>query len=238
MNTAPNPSLSGPGSVSFVVDSATRLFRRPGIPPFLRFSVFVLLVCAAGALAAEAEGFRRRVGEVEIDWSTGTLTAQAGAAADVRMPGPNAARPGAERRARAAAETKLRVALESLLPGTVVEAKTLTAQATVSRVEYQSNGGVVLWLALRLGDVLPVRPADVALRVASMAFTARPSVSVGGKSLTLGLATFRPAVDAPKDAVVARAERDGRLVLGAVDAKLADAVAGRAVVIYVEKPKP
>src|ERR1700733_4627179 len=51
---------------------------------------------------------------VTVDWRAGTLSAAGGAAADLRMPSVDLARPGAERRARAAATAKLRVALGAL----------------------------------------------------------------------------------------------------------------------------
>lgn len=195
---------------------------------------FILL--AAAALAVEPASFRRRVGEAEMDWSAATVTAQGGAAASFRMPSPNAARPGAERRARAAAEEKLRAAAEALL-GKPVDGKTVSERATVARIEYQSNGGVVLWLALSLFDVVASPAAPVVLRVPSMPFVVQPAVAADGKRITLGLATYRPAAQAPADAVVAR-ERDGHLVLSGKDAKLVDSLAGRAVVIYLEKPRP
>src|SRR5580704_8494322 len=51
---------------------------------------------------------------VAVDWRAGTLSATGGAAADLRMPSVDLARPGAERRARAAAIGKLRGALAAL----------------------------------------------------------------------------------------------------------------------------
>jgi len=88
----------------------------------------------------------------EVDWSAGTVTASAGAAGDMRMPSPDAARPGAERRARAAAIEKLRAALRALpvrgserLGDKQVDAA--LSHASTTRIEYQSNGGVVLWSA-------------------------------------------------------------------------------------------
>ena len=195
-----------------------------------------LLALAAAAQAKEPAAFKRAVAGTEVDWSAGAITAQAGAAADIRMPGPSAARPGAERRARAAAEEKLRVALRELGQGKKLEDK--AAQATVSRVEYQSNGGVVMWLAVRFADLVPAKPASVSLKVASMPFVLAPVVVAGGKTAATAVATYRPASDCPKDALPARRDGAGRLVLSDAGAGLVDSLAGQAVVIYLEKPQP
>jgi hypothetical protein len=196
------------------------------------------LFLAVSAQAKEAASFRRQVGAAEVDWSAGTLTAQAGAAADPRMPNANAARPGAERRARAAAEAKLLPALRELGQGKTVDEKAALGRAVVSRIEYQSNGGVVLWLTVHFSDLVAARPAPVALRVASMPLSFAPVVAAGDKTATLGFATYRPAASCPKDAPSARRDSRGRLVLAGDTAKLVDSLAGTAVVIYLEKPQP
>ena len=195
------------------------------------------LLLATSAAAKDAAAFRRQLGEVEVDWTAGTLTARAGAAADLRMPNANAARPGAERRARQAAEEKLRAALRELARGRQVDEKVL-ARATVARAEYQSNGGVVLWLTLAFADLALAKPTDISLRVARMPFALAPMVVAGAKASAVGLATYRPATDAPKSAI--RVERDahGRLVLPSAQAHAFDSLAGAAVVIYLEKPEP
>ena len=197
-----------------------------------------LLILAGAALASEPGAFRRALAEAEIDWSAGTITAQAGAAADIRMPGPNAARPGAERRARAAAEAKLRAALHEMGQGKKLDDKAALARASISRIEYQSNGGVVLWLAIRFSDLVSAKPATTSLRVANMPLALAPVVTAGGKTATLGVATYRPAADCPQDAVPVRRDGEGRLVLADQDSKLVDSLAGAAVVIYLEKPQP
>ena len=122
-----------------------------------RLSPLLLLVLSALAQAAAPSAFKRAVAGSEVDWSTGSLTAQAGSAAEMRMPGPNAARPGAERRARAAAEAKLLAALREL--GLDKPSRTALDHAAVSRIEYQSNGGVVLWLSVRFADLVPAKTA-------------------------------------------------------------------------------
>jgi hypothetical protein len=198
----------------------------------------VLLLAAAAAAAKDPEAFKRQLAETEIDWSAGTITARGGAAPDLRMPNPGAARPGAERRARAAAEEKLRLALREVAPDRRLDEKAALAAAAVSRIEYQSNGGVVLWLAARVSDALAAKPAPVALRVSSMPFSIAPVVTAGGKTVALGAASYRPGADAPKDAVVVQRDGQGRLVLADKDARLLDSLAGAAVVIYLEKPMP
>src|SRR5579863_568988 len=71
---------------------------------------------ASAEAPASSELVETREG-VSIDWRAGTLAATGGAAADLRMPSVDLARPGAERRARAAALGKLRTALTSLPAG-------------------------------------------------------------------------------------------------------------------------
>ena len=94
------------------------------------------LALIAGPAASPA--LIRPLAEAEVDWTAGTITVNAGAAADMRMPGPQTARPGAERRARAAATEKLRAALR-LLPlrkgqkPTDKEIETALAHAVTSR---------------------------------------------------------------------------------------------------------
>src|SRR5436190_13773130 len=93
------PSLPPPSS-----GSSARA-RRP--PLGVAVAVAALLAASLAAAAADADDASplhdRRAGGVEIDWAEGTLTATGGAAADLRMPSADVARPGAVRRARAAA---------------------------------------------------------------------------------------------------------------------------------------
>ncbi len=101
----------------------------------------------------------RPLAGAEVDWSAGSVTASAGAAVDIRMPSPDAARPGAERRARAAAMEKLRVALRALPVrgnGRLGEKQVDAAlgHASTTRIEYQSNGGVVLWVGVKFEDLV------------------------------------------------------------------------------------
>ena len=203
-----------------------------------RLSPIVLLVLTATVQAAEPVAFKRTVAGSEVDWSAGTITAQAGSAADIRMPGPNAARPGAERRARAAAEAKLLAALSELGLEKPSKDKTVQERASVSRIEYQSNGGVVLWLSIRFSDLVPAKAAPRALRTASMPLEIAPTLVAGDKEVRPAFASYRPASECPMDAIRVRRDEKGRLVLPSAPAETVDSFAGSAVVIYLEKAQP
>jgi hypothetical protein len=198
-----------------------------------RLLPILALALTAAALAAESTAFKRTVAGAEIDWSAGVVTAQAGSAADIRMPGPDSARPGAERRARAAAESKLQSALREVGLDKLTKDKTALDRAEISTVEYQSNGGVVLWLSVRFLDLLPANAAPRALKVATMPFEIAPTLVAGGKEARVASATYRPSSLCPKDAIPVRRDDKGRLVLPASEP--IDSLAGSAVVIYLEK---
>ena len=166
---------------------------------------------------------------VTVDWRAGTLSASGGAAADLRMPTVDLARPGAERRARAAATAKLRTALGALPAGGGHKLdpdridRALNRARTVD-VQYQSNGGAVIRMEVRFADWL--EDADP---------PAAPRALVGGQEISLGAATYRVgSPPADTDARSARVDHAGRLVLeggGTLAAKLARGVA----LIYVQK---
>jgi hypothetical protein len=197
------------------------------------------LVLWAGFVgAAEPVNYKRALADVEIDWSQGLITAQAGASADIRMPGPNAARPGAQRRARAAAEEKLRAACKTIGQGRSLDDKGAIALATLSRIEYQSDGGVVLWLSIRFADLIAAKPTPIAFKIASMPFELSPSVEASGRQAQVGLATYRPFATCPKDAIPVRRNAKGHLELPASQAKVVESLADSAVVIYLEKAQP
>ena len=196
----------------------------------------MVLLLPAIALGKGAATFKRSVAGAEVDFAAGTITAEAGSAADMRMPGPNAARPGAERRARAAAEEKLRAALAILAHGNPIDGKAALAHATVTRTEYQSDGGVVLWLTLRFSDVLPAKAATVVLKLPAMPFEFAPVITGSGRDVQTAFATYRSAADCPKDAV--RAALDGKGRLTVASSGKVDALDGAAVVICIEKELP
>jgi hypothetical protein len=198
----------------------------------------LLLLLAMAAQAGGEPSFTRTVGDAVVDWSAGTITVQAGAAADIRMPNANAARPGAERRARAAAEDKLTSALRALVGGKVADDKSSLTRAVVSRIEYQSNGGVVLWLTVRFDALVPVKAPALALQVSAAELVFAPVLSVAGREVSVGFATYRPMSECPKEALPTRRDKRGRLSLERSVTAQADSFAGAAVVIYLEKPLP
>ena len=178
---------------------------------------------------------------VTVDWRAGTLSATGGAAADLRMPSVDLARPGAERRARAAATAKLRVALGALPAGGGHKLdpnridRALNKARTMD-VQYQSNGGAVIRMEVGFADWLedPGAPTT-ALAVHEAHLVAAPRALVGAREISLGAATYRlgqPPADA--GARAARIDHSGRLLIdGGADlaAKLARGVA----LIYVQK---
>ncbi len=189
---------------------------------------------AGGELKTTREG-------VTVDWSAGTLSASGGAAADLRMPSVDLARPGADRRARAAALAKLRTALEALplgggrkLDGARIDRA--LARAKVADVQYQSNGGAVVRLELSFGDWLEESsPPSVALSAAAAHLVAAPTARVAGRDVTVGAATYKVGA-APADAHArpAKVDHAGRLTVEG-DAALADKLARSVAVIYVGK---
>jgi hypothetical protein len=200
----------------------------------------------------------RPLGDSEIDWGAGTITAKGGAAADLRMPTADIARPGAERRAKAAALAKLKASLQALPlhPGGKLSAAELEAalgRAHPASVDYQSNGGVLLSMSLAFGDIVspkektppkapdagvePTRKApEQALSVASMPFELAPRVVAGEHEAALSWAVYRTgAPPAGVDAIAVKPDAKGRLVLPRAEAKALQKLAGAPVVIYVQK---
>jgi hypothetical protein len=215
----------------------------------------VLLSLAVGAGAADVRGdeahhrdggaagdpLRESRGGVSIDWQSGTLSAAGGAAADLRMPSVDLARPGAERRARGAALAKLQTALGTLPLGggrnlAASDLDRALGRARTIDTQYQSNGGVVTRLEVRFVDWLPEsQPPTVTLTAPGMRLAAAPSASVGGREIVVGAATFRLGAAPPgTNAPAARPDRAGRLVLDG-DAGLAAKLARGMAVIYVDK---
>ena len=192
-----------------------------GIGAARHFVVALVLAVLTHAQVATAASLVRQLAGVDVDWSAGTVTASAGAAADMRMPSPDAARPGAERRARAAATEKLRTALRALsVRGSArLEASQVDAalgRATTTRIEYQSNGGVVLWVGVRFTDLVASATTTststttglVALAVGAMPLELAPLLVAGAKEIVLGHARYHQG---PPPAVY-RAQRRGHAV--------------------------
>jgi hypothetical protein len=179
-------------------------------------------------LAAEP-ALTRAVAGAEVDFAAGTISARGGGAADWRMPSADVARPGAERRARAAALAKIRAALEAL--GVDKPSDAALARAKPVTVDYQSNGGVLLTLALRFADLGETKTEPVPVSVAAMTPELLPRFASGDRTVTPAFATYRTGA-APAGAVAARRDRHGKLL---VEAAALDKLADVPLVIYVQK---
>jgi hypothetical protein len=180
---------------------------------------------------------------VTVDWRAGTLSATAGAAADTRMPTVDVARPGAVRRATAAATAKLRTALTALPLGgghklSPDDVSRAVGRLRVVDVQYQSNGGAIVRAEVRFGDWLepPPAPAPIAtLAVPAMRLAAAPAAKVGAREVRVGAAVYRVgAAPADAGAVAAKVDATGRLAV-AGDGALGEKLAGGLAVIYVQK---
>jgi hypothetical protein len=180
-------------------------------------------------IVAAEPALTRAVAGAEVDFAAGTISARGGGAADWRMPSPDVARPGAERRARAAALAKIRAALEAL--GVEKPSDATLARAKPVNVDYQSNGGVLLTLALRFADLNETKAEPVAVSVAAMTPELIPKMVSGDRTVTPAFATYRAGA-APAGAIAARRDRHGKLL---VDAAALDKLADAPVVIYVQK---
>lgn len=178
---------------------------------------------------------------VTIDWRAGTLTATGGAAADLRMPSVDLARPGAERRARAAATAKLRTALGALPTGSghpldPDRIDRALGRARATDIQYQSNGGAVVRMEVGFADWLedPAAPVTT-LAVHEARLGAAPRALIGGQEIALGAATYRlGAPPAGTHAHAARLDRAGRLAVEG-GAELAAKLAHGPALIYVQK---
>jgi len=207
------------------------------------FALAALIVAAVAParVVADSTPLRDAIAGVDVSWDKGTLAVSAGAAADLRMPSVDQARPGAERRALATGQAKLRAALTALPLGqghrlTSAEIDRAVGRAKSVDVQYQSNGGAVVRVELKFGDWLEApEPAVVlTLAVKSMRLGAAPTARVGGRDVRIGAATYVVG-DAPqKNVVDAKVDKEGRLAL-AGDATLVDKLARGAVLIYVGK---
>jgi hypothetical protein len=202
------------------------------------------LLVAASPAGAASPALVDTSGGVTIDWGAGTLRASGGAAADLRMPSVDLARPGALRRAHAAAAAKLRAALDALPLGGAAHLAVAEIERALSRardvdVQYQSDGGALVVAEIRFGDWLQVTPeasvAPVALSVAAMHLGAAPSFKLGKHEGRIGAATYaHGAAPRAANARAARVDHAGRLSLEG-PADLAEKLAQGRVVIYVEK---
>jgi hypothetical protein len=201
---------------------------------------------ARGEEAGPAAALVEHRDGVEIDWRSGTLTAAAGAAADLHMPGAELARPGAVRRAEAIARERLERALAALPLGgerklTPEASARALAHARTTATDYQSNGGALVRVTVRFADWLEPpapagAPAAITLAVPAMRLAASPLAKVGEAALPLGAAVYRVgAPPAEAKAVTAKVDHAGRLVIDAKHAPAAEKLAAGAALIYVGK---
>ena len=207
------------------------------------------MLAAAGAIHARSApadpggaALKETRGGAEVDWEAGTIGASAGAAADLRMPSVDLARPGAQRRAQAGAVAKLRAALQGLPLGsgnklTAPEIDRALGRARAVDVQYQSNGGAIVRMELRFGDWLetPTTPDGFAVAVPAIRLGAAPTARIGKRDVRVGAAVYR-ITDARtvKNVADGKVDKDGRIVL-AGDAQLPDRLARGQVIIYVPK---
>jgi hypothetical protein len=206
-------------------------------------ALFAAVALFAGAARADrGAALKETRAGADIDWEAGTISATAGAAADIRMPSVDLSRPGAQRRAQAAATAKLRAALVGLPLGsgnklTPAEIDRAVGRARPVDVQYQSNGGAIVRVEIRFGDWLETPSAADALAVAvpSMHLSAAPTARIGKRDVRIGAAVYRVADGkGVKNVADGRVDKDGRIVL-AGDAQLPDKLARGQVIIYVGK---
>ena len=205
-----------------------------------------LALCTVAALHAgaahAADALKQTLAGAAVDWEVGTISATGGAAADLRMPSVDLSRPGAQRRARAAAVAKLRAALVTLPLGsgnklTGPEIDRALARARDVDVQYQSNGGAIVRVELRFGDWLekPAGPDGFAVAVSAIRLGAAPTARVGKRDVRVGAAVYRVTeAKTVKNVADGKVDTDGRIVLSG-DAELPDRLARGQVIIYVAK---
>jgi hypothetical protein len=193
-------------------------------------------LAACGALAAvlgapagaraESSTLARPLGGATVDWRAGVVIARAGAAADLRLPGPENARPAAERQARKRAADILRAALPGLPLGGGRKPAPDKIEAAIGRakaeVEYQSNGGVLLALVVPFADLTGAAPpagdkktdTEVAIAAASAPLLAAPPLLVGQRRVAVRAARYELGEPpAAVKALAARSDKEGALVL-------------------------
>jgi len=205
-------------------------------------AVAVWLTAAAPARADRGDALKQTLAGAAIDWEAGTIAATGSAAADLRMPSVDLSRPGAQRRAQAAAVAKLRAALAALPLGagaklTAAEIDRAVGRARALDVQYQSNGGAIVRMEVRFGDWLetPSAADGFAVAVSSMHLSAAPTARIGKRDVRVGAAVYRVAEGkAAKNAADGKVDKEGRLVLSG-DAQLPDRLARGQVIIYVGK---
>jgi hypothetical protein len=185
----------------------------------------------------EPPGLVHPLRDAEVNWETGLVTAPGAAAAELRLPTAEAARAGAERRARAAATAKLKAAVVDLpmgkgrkLSAAAIEAA--LAKAKTVRVEYQSNGGVLLRLGVSFADLVGAEdpaahdhdheeeggahaepPQDLVLVAPPGPLEVVPTLLVADKERRPAYAIYRAGEPREAGAIEARRDRAGRITV-------------------------
>jgi hypothetical protein len=219
-------------------------------------SVLIAIVAAGVSLGAgpSSDPLVEEASGVILDWRRGLIVATGGAAADLRMPTADASRPGAERRARQAARSKIARALRALPLGGGRRLDDAAIARALGRarpigIEYQSNGGALVQLEVAFGDWAeasanvplaggapdPRQEVAVSLWLPEGQLAAAPLVLVGGRELTLGSARYLTTDTPPKGVrpLTVHADRKGRLLWDGVGNP--PELAGRPALIYVRK---
>ena len=139
---------------------------------------------AAGTRRGGGDPLVESVADGTVDWRRGVVVATAGAAADDRAPSADIAREASQRRAVAAARTKLKSAL-SRLPlggGRKLDAAAVAralARARVAEVEYQANGGATARVEVGFGEWEDKPPAAPSAARAPSSGLASSNASAG-----------------------------------------------------------
>jgi hypothetical protein len=117
------------------------------------------------------------------------------------------------------------------------------SHASTTRIEYQSNGGVVLWVGVRFDDLLGKAPSlssdtrPVVLAVGAMSLELTPLLAVGGQEIVARHVRYQQGPP-PADAISVRRDDKGRLVFPTGAEPALDRLAGGPVVIYLQKVLP
>ncbi|HEX2660799.1 MAG TPA: hypothetical protein VHU40_21105 [Polyangia bacterium] len=214
-------------------------------PQRVAIAVAIAIALASVAGSAASDPLVQETKGVVVDWRRGVLIAHGGAAGDLRMPSAEMARAGAQRRATDAGRARLGEALRALplgggrkLDASSIERALQRAQP--KRVEYQTNGGVLLDLELPFGAWNEASPAGeaaaaVTLRLGEGALAAAPTLLVGDSEVTFSAVRYALASELPADShpVVVHADKKGRLI--PKEAGAAKDLASKSAVIYVQK---
>ena len=227
---------------------------------------WIAAISSVGSAAAPVgDPFVEDKSGVTIDWRRGVIEASGGAAADQRMPSADAARPGAERRARVAARARIAEALR-VLPmggGHRLDESSVTravGRARLKNIEYQSNGGAVVRMEIAFGDwaqdastqAIPGGASDdggakagaspasarapIALLLPEGHLAAAPVIVIGGREIALGPVHYVPSSGLPQGVSALTVHSDRQGRLLLEDRESTrEQIAGRPATIYLQK---